>query len=170
MFWRRRAPYTELPIELELRNNTSRSSINSLPQTWRQRHLQGWRFGVLGGSLLAFIVFILNISVTSVVSGIQDSSFSGRKVLYEGSCEKTRQLNIAAHLLINVLSTALLSASNFGMQCLSAPTRKEVDVAHSKRMWLDIGVLSVRNIKRISKKRAALWALLGASSLPLHLL
>jgi hypothetical protein len=170
MFWRHNVPYKELPIEMELRNDISRTSIPNLPQTWKQRHLQGWRFGVLSGSLLASFVFVLNISITAGVSSLKDSSFGGRKVLHTGSCQTTRQLNIAAHLLINILSTALLSASNFGMQCLSAPTRKEVDAAHAVRKWLDIGVLSIRNIGKISLKRSMLWALLGASSLPLHLL
>jgi hypothetical protein len=73
-------------------------------------------------------------------------------------------------LLINALSTILLSASNYTMQCLSAPTRSEVDDAHSTGKWLDIGVPSVRNLGRIARKRVILWWLLGASSLPLHLL
>jgi hypothetical protein len=94
----------------------------------------------------------------------------GRRLLFEGDCHTAEQLNIVAHLLINAMSTILLSASNYGMQCPSAPTRKEFDIAHAKKHWLDVGVLSVPNIKSINPKRAILWGILGLRSLPLHLL
>ncbi len=64
----------------------------------------------------------------------------------------------------------LLGASNYTMQCLSAPTRSEVDKAHSQGIWLDIGVPGVRNLRRISGVRITLWWLLAISSIPLHLL
>jgi hypothetical protein len=35
--------------------------------------------------------------------------------LYQGECDKVQHLDIGFHLLINMLSTTLLSASNFGM-------------------------------------------------------
>lgn len=79
-------------------------------------------------------------------------------------------MNTGIHLAINALSTILLSSSNYCMQCLSAPTRKELDNAHSKGKWLDIGVMSTRNLRGIATKRVVLWWLLGISSLPLHLL
>lgn len=56
------------------------------------------------------------------------------------------------------------------MQCLSAPTRKEVDKAHAKGKWLDIGVPSVRNLTNIAKPRVGMWLGLGLTSLPLHLM
>ena len=87
-----------------------------------------------------------------------------------GSCQKTKNVSLWLHLLINILSTALLSASNYCMQCLSSPTREEVDKAHARHIWLDIGVPSVRNLRRISWKRIILWWLLAITSLPLHLL
>lgn len=56
------------------------------------------------------------------------------------------------------------------MQCLSAPTREEVDEAHAKGKWLDIGVSSVRNLTSIPKSRLGMWVGLGLTSLPLHLM
>ncbi len=56
------------------------------------------------------------------------------------------------------------------MQCLSSPTRNEIDKAHSQGIWLDIGVPSVRNLRRLSTTRIILWWLLAFSSIPLHLL
>ena len=90
--------------------------------------------------------------------------------MHDGSCDKTKSMSLWLHLAINVLSTALLSASNFCMQCLSSPTRNEIDQAHQKHIWMDIGVPSVRNLRRISRNRITLWALLAISSIPLHLL
>lgn len=56
------------------------------------------------------------------------------------------------------------------MQVLAAPTRQEVDRAHARNRWLDIGVPSVRNLWHISPYRAVVWWILGLSSIPLHLL
>ncbi|KAG0646007.1 hypothetical protein D0Z07_7768 [Hyphodiscus hymeniophilus] len=56
------------------------------------------------------------------------------------------------------------------MQVISSPTRKEVDVAHQKGRWLDIGVPSTRNLREISWLRIAMWSVLALSSIPLHLM
>lgn len=56
------------------------------------------------------------------------------------------------------------------MQCLSSPTRSEIDKAHGQGIWLDIGVPSIRNLRRLSTTRIVLWWLLAISSIPLHLL
>ena len=74
------------------------------------------------------------------------------------------------HLAINVVSTALLSGSNYCMQVLCAPNRKEVDDAHARKRYMDIGVPSLRNLTLIRKEKLLLWCLLGLSSLPLHLM
>jgi hypothetical protein len=139
------------------------------PALAKGRASPGWRFGVVSCACSAFFVFIINLSGTIWAirtKGQQD----GRGTIYGGSCTRVRELNVAIHLLINVLSTILLSASNYCMQCLSAPTRIEVDKAHAKRQWLDIGVPSIKNLTHISAKRVLLWWLLGLTSLPLHLL
>ena len=55
------------------------------------------------------------------------------------------------------------------MQILTAPTGGEIDLAHAAGRWLDIGVLSMRNLRWISRERMCIWILLGLTSLPLHL-
>lgn len=132
-----------------------------------RRRLSGWKFGILQFATWASIVFTINLSIT--IWG----SVSYKKVgslLLEGDCERVKRLNSGLHILINILSTILLSGSNYCMQCLSAPTRIEIDKAHASQRWLDIGIPSVRNLRYISRRRLALWLLLGASSVPLHLL
>lgn len=49
-------------------------------------------------------------------------------------------------VIITVLGTLQLGASNYSMQCLSSPTRQEIDKAHSQGIWLDIGVPSLREM------------------------
>ena len=56
------------------------------------------------------------------------------------------------------------------MQILSAPTKKEIDGAHVKNRWLDIGVPSLRNLKAVATRKVIIWWLLGLSSIPLHLM
>lgn len=56
------------------------------------------------------------------------------------------------------------------MQALVAPTREDLDRAHSKGDWMDIGVASVRNLSRIRWHRTLSWGLLALSSVPIHLL
>ena len=135
----------------------------------RLRKLEGYHFVVLWCARLAALVLIINLILTIWAvanSGVQD----GLGTLYDGSCKRTASLTFWIHLAINVLSTLLLGASNYSMQCLSSPTRSEVDKAHNQGIWLDIGVPSVRNLRRLSIRRIVLWWLLAISSIPLHLL
>ena len=135
----------------------------------RHRWREGYHFGVLCCALAAGTVLLVNIIVTVVVDtkyGISD----GFVTLQDGDCDETKRLDLWLHLLINALSTLLLGASNYSMQCLSAPTRQDLDAVHHRNKWMDIGVPSVRNILRISWPRRLLWCLLVMSSVPLHLI
>jgi hypothetical protein len=89
----------------------------------------------------------------------------------ETSCAQAKTINTGVHVLINVLSTILLAGSNYCMQCLSAPTREQIDEAHRQSRWVDVGVPSIRNLfYTASRGNLILWLLLCFSSLPLHLL
>ena len=130
---------------------------------------QGWRFGSLvaryavGACLASNIIFLIFACVlTHVTDGIG--------VLYQGDCEHIRILDTGVHIIINGLATAIVSASNYTMQCLVAPNRTEIDTAHAKGAWLDIGIPSVQNLRHIAWRRAALWFVLGISTIPVHLM
>ena len=125
--------------------------------------------GVLGGTAAAAFVLLLNIGLLIGARANQEFE-SGYGVLQEGDCSATKRLDTWFHLLINILSTVLLGASNYSMQCLTAPTRDEINAAHLQGRWLEIGVPSMRNLVSISPLRKILWTLLLVSSLPLHLL
>ena len=95
---------------------------------------------------------------------------NGIGTLYKGSCAQTKSLNTWLQLVINMLCTTLLGASNYCMQCLTSPTRKEIDKAHKRKQLLRVGVPSLRNLKVISRSRVILWIGLGLSAFPLHFL
>jgi hypothetical protein len=136
----------------------------------RRKEQQKWRTTLFSFVLLACVVLLINTGF--LVWTIHSRGISGGVgVLYEASCEATKRANIGVHLVINILSSALLGASNYCMQCLSAPTRSEVDKAHHTGNWLDIGIPSLRNVVSSSfgTRKKVCWWLLAISSLPLHL-
>lgn len=133
------------------------------------RKLKGWRMGVAICAATTGTVLFVNVVLT-IVAYSKFGQSEGLGTLQEGSCRKTKELSIWLHAAINVLSTLILGASNYCMQCLASPTRKEIDKAHAQQVWLDVGVPSARNLTRISRKRAMLWLVLAISSVPLHVL
>lgn len=135
----------------------------------RSKSYTGWRAGAVTCTFTAAVVLIVNTVLTiwaTYTFHMQD----GIGTLLEGSCSTVRTWGLWLHLTINALSTLLLGASNYCMQYLTSPTREEIDKAHARRVWLDIGVQSVRNPRYISSIRMILWCLLGLSSVPLHLM
>ena len=160
---------TELPLDSE----STRERPNSLSSVWKPVWYTGWHTGVLACAASVTVVLLINVSLTIYVATNPEYKMtreSGIRTLYEGSCHTTRTIGLWLHLGINVLSTLLLSGSNYTQQCLAAPTRSEIDAAHAKRRWMDIGVPSIRNLLRIKAERTYLWIAIGITSIPLHLL
>ena len=132
------------------------------------RQLHGWKLGALGASILAGFSLLVNIVAAAWLKSHKQGS--GLVEVYRGSCEVVADIDLWSHLAINVLSTLLLGGSNYCMQCLCAPTRADVDRAHQRWRFVDIGVQSVRNLKSIPTGKATLWWILALSSIPLHLM
>ncbi|KAI8938163.1 hypothetical protein NX059_005828 [Plenodomus lindquistii] len=149
----------DLPV-IQSRDDTSQTSL-----------LAGWRVGALCCLIGTILVCIFNLAVTiHVHKGPYPKMYQTIGTLHQDQCAKIRTYNKWIHLAVNVVSTLLLCASNYCMQVLSAPNRKELVYAHSRRVWLHIGVPSLHNLKHISRARTALWMGLFISSVPLHLL
>ena len=135
-------------------------------EVWRK--LNGYHFGVMCCAWTSAVVLVVNLTAT--IWGIKKFGIlDGLGTLQVGDCNATSRLGFWLHLTINGLSTLLLSASNYSMQCLSSPTRSEINRAHQKCIWLDIGIRSVKNLRRLSWPRIVLWWALAISSIPLHL-
>ena len=147
-------------------------SISLSPQyrcvrdVWRK--LNGYHFGVMCCAWTSAVVLVINLTAT-IWAVKKFGILDGLGTLQVGDCNSTSRLGFWLHLIINGLSTLLLGASNYSMQCLSSPTRSEIDRAHRKCIWLDIGIPSVKNLRRISWSRIVLWWALAISSIPLHL-
>ena len=129
----------------------------------------GWRFGIAGWILTVALVLVTNVAL-SIFVGVKYGFVDGLGLLVQGDCDEIDQYNTSAHVLINILSTLLLSGSNYCMQVLTAPSREDIDEAHSKGVALQVGIASFSNLWHIGHLRRWLWFLLAFSSVPLHLL
>lgn len=84
----------------------------------------------LSNIYLIFSIFISNSTLTCLAIS-QFGSQDGVGSIYEGDCTTVGSLNRYIHVLINLLSTVMLSASNYYMQLQAAPTRANVQAAHN---------------------------------------
>ena len=135
-------------------------------ESWRK--INGYHFGVMCCAWTSAFVLLMDLIAT--IWGTKKFRIQGGLgTIQDGSCSTTTRLGFWLHLIINGLSTLLLGASNYSMQCLSSPTRRDVDRAHRQIIWLDIGIPSVQNLRRIASSRIALWWLLAISTITLHL-
>ncbi|KAF6817933.1 hypothetical protein CPLU01_13449 [Colletotrichum plurivorum] len=129
-----------------------------------------WRQAAFYFSIAAFSTFLINlIFVLWATIQKRDTFENGIGTLLDQNCSKIQIINITTHVIINIVSTILLAGSNYCIQCLMAPTRPEIDDAHARQSWLDVGIPSVRNFWNKPWKKKIIWILLSLSSLPLHL-
>jgi hypothetical protein len=122
------------------------------------------------GYFKSSIVLLVKILVLVTVSKRGRSFEDGIAVSMTGTAEDISWWSSAFHIAINAMSTMPLSASNYTMQVLSSPTRNDNDKAHANSEHLDIGVLSMRNLARIPKRRLFLLVIMAQSSIPIHIL
>ncbi|KAK9785704.1 hypothetical protein SCARD494_11704 [Seiridium cardinale] len=133
--------------------------------------VSGWKRAAHVNSIVLGAI-TLTLLACLITSAEQTAGLSKAHMFYTGTCDggSAAQVNVALHLLLNVVSTAIFASSNFFMQVLNSPSRKEVDEIHSKGPWMGIGVPSVRNTFGVSKFKTSCWILLLVPSIPLHLL
>ncbi|KAF1845091.1 uncharacterized protein K460DRAFT_394825 [Cucurbitaria berberidis CBS 394.84] len=127
---------------------------------WFEATFPGWEYGVVWAIIVGMLVLCCNIVFIAIAWTKHQPRLNGLGKLLEGPCDKIDWGSKLAHGVINVLSTLLAS-----------PTRHDIDIAHKKRQWVDIGISSWRNIwqRHIGIDRIICWALLAISSAPLHL-
>jgi hypothetical protein len=119
---------------------------------------------------LAFLVFATNLILSLLAWTRLGTIVNGVATIAHEDCTLVAKYDTALHVLIKILSSLLLGASNLSLQLVVAPTREEVDAAHAKGIWLDIGVPSFRNLRHISRWNLSIWVCLVASSVPIHFL
>lgn len=142
----------------------------NLPRVpWTGTLGKGWRRAAVINTI-AITTFTLLAAILLIWSTSQSGGgINTNLIFFDGGCAKSRAMNLWLHLLLNVFSTGVMASSNFFMQVLSSPTRREVDKAHRRNVALEIGVPSLRNIFYVAWFKGACWLLFFASSLPIHL-
>ncbi|KUJ16884.1 uncharacterized protein LY89DRAFT_733887 [Mollisia scopiformis] len=145
---------------------------NSTPpyrkQNFKQKYFGGVKRTLRAFAAVACIVLFVNVSWLGYARthyGITD----GFGVIQQGDCDQVGMLSTWYHLLINILSTLLLTGSKAFMAVYSCPSRQEVDKAHQRGRYLNVGGLSFGNLTGIAKRKG-LVLVLAMSSVPFHLL
>ncbi|PYH88935.1 hypothetical protein BO71DRAFT_488363 [Aspergillus ellipticus CBS 707.79] len=151
------------------RSNLSRFSSNASAQ--EPPADEAWIPAVLRCTWAAGSILMLNLLLTLIAVGISYARSANQGTfltteLYKGHCARASHWATGFHLAVNLL----LEFGSYVMQCLVGPSRTEVDEAHRKRRWLDIGVMSVRNFRVMSLGRKLRWFLLLVSSIPIHMI
>lgn len=121
------------------------------------RLVTGWRGGVALNVLLAAVILVAMI-VCIVLAATTGKFGAGDRIISTGSCGRIRGIDQAVQVIGNVLGIFFIAGASYVTQVLVSPTRDEVDAAHGKHRWLDIGVPSLRNMTAISVDRAILSA------------
>lgn len=74
----------------------------------------GWKLTVIIAFFSSLLVLAFNLGF--VLWAVQRHHVqNNRGVLHEGDCDRVKQLSVGLHLVINILSTILLGASNYCM-------------------------------------------------------
>lgn len=126
-----------------------------------------WKKVVIISGSVSFAAFLINLALL-IWSVKSPGSRHGLAPLFTGSCSTVESLNLWTHLVMNILATILLSSSTYWMQCLMAPTRQDIDAAHQSGRWLDIGVLSIRNLRMFPTSKLLTLVFVATTSIPLH--
>lgn len=137
----------------------------------RKWQLEGWHFEVFVSIIAVTICLVaeLIMLVCAVVLNKPQGNQHGVGVLYVGSCAKVERMITILAIPINILATILVATSNYVMQCLSAPSKKDVDEAHAARSYLNIGISSIHNLVYNFSWKSVLWLVLFLTTVPIHL-
>lgn len=128
----------------------------------------GWRAGLNRSFIFSLAALLVNACVFLWLFFTFDRT-RGVGLISTSNCEEISRMETGIKVGLNVISTLILGASTYAMQGTTAPTREEVDRAHMKGKWLEIGTQSWRNLSYVSKRHATIWGVLAFTSLPLHL-
>lgn len=89
-------------------------------QKIKNKRFHGWRFTLFLAFIAGRIVLFFNAGFLIYCFTHRENGQHLNTTLFEGDCTKSHNIGIVLHLIINILSTTLLSASNFGMVCMES--------------------------------------------------
>src|SRR4051812_3684465 len=96
---------------IHISHDLPKANVSLLPAeahkktSWREKHLEGWRFGVTACALSSALVFFLNLGITIWSVNAYGRGEGGRQTIFSGSCNTARSLNRNLHLVINIFGT-----------------------------------------------------------------
>ena len=90
--------------------------------------LEGWRYGVFLSIIAITICLVaeLIMLVCSMALNRPEGDKDGIGILFVGDCAKGEPIYTLLAIPLNIIATVLVVTSNCVMQCLSAPSRKDV--------------------------------------------
>jgi len=130
---------------------------------------QGWRASVVVIVATMFVLLIAAFMCLAVVISGEGRS-DGRWAIFQGSCEAAARVDWGLHAIINIVAMIFFSGANYVFQALTSPTRDEVNAAHVRGRWLDIGIPSFRNLKYIGRRRAAVASVALSAAFATHIM
>jgi hypothetical protein len=154
---------------LSLTNGPQPHVNGSAQNAPKKRSLIGYKRGLIGYAIATAIIFLFNI-IWLIYARVEHGINGGTGTIRRGRCDAVEKLDSDLHLVINILSTIVLTASTTFMALAYSPSRAEVDIAHKKMECLSVGVLGFRNLWHVSWTKALLYLLLMLTSAPFHLL
>lgn len=130
----------------------------------------GWRLGTWVCCSATILCIIAEIALLIYAEKTSDGKGSG--MLMEGNCEEVRKIELWLLLPLNIAGTILIGTSNYVMQVVCAPGRKEIDEAHALARPITVGGISFNDMapRTANKLRRSIWWTLGLSSVPIHFL
>lgn len=147
----------------KLPDDTSNATTSRFPT--------GWRLGTWFCCSAVALCVMLEIAML-VYATKTSSNGRGSNILLEGKCEEVRELELWLLLPLNIAGTILIGTSNYVMQIVSAPERKEIDEAHAFAQPIAVAGVRFKDLafNKTNKLRRGIWWSLGLSSLPIHFL
>lgn len=129
----------------------------------------GWRRTAIVNITLAYLCDVVLSILLAVSVSRPNASLTSSTIIFNGDCGLSTALNLLLHLFINIISGVILASSNFFMQVLNSPSRKEIDKVHRWLRSVDIGVPSLKNLRHVSYFKLTSWIIFAITSIPIHL-
>lgn len=91
----------------------------------RGQRVTGWKRAAHTNSVVLSVITLI-LLVSLIVSARRSHGVTKALLFFEGTCDggTAAQLNVALHLLLNAVSTAIFASSNFFSKELSSAIRK----------------------------------------------
>ena len=109
------AHLSKLQAKTGLLDKVTERNRDGSPPRFAQKHffrLSGWPGIAVTGAMICAFSLIVNIAIligTSAATTQEADSDKSLLLMFEGSCKTSHRMVIVAHLIINILSTALLA-------------------------------------------------------------